>query len=156
MINHNHVFKWWAWLVVGQHFWRKMLLWWPLPNYKKSEFSTCWDLSLGHQYLCKNETNIIIRDAIITYKPREEHSPKLLLLYKNYSLINYQNYDQSTGSIQVTLIYTRRTAIWHLCSVHLSTLANREQIWQKSQSCTQLQTLIQIERVCLCIIEQYN
>ena len=90
------------------------------------------------------------------YLQTEEHSPKLLLLYKNYSLINYQNYDQSTGSIQVTLIYTRRTAIWHLCSVHLSTLANREQIWQKSQSCTQLQTSIQIERVCLCIIEQYN
>ena len=106
--------------------------------------------------LQKRKKNIIIRDAIITYKPKEEHSPKLLLLYKNYSLINYQNYDQSTGSIQVTLIYTRRTAIWHLCSVHLSTLANREQIWQKSQSCTQLQTLIQIQRVCLCIIEQYN
>ena len=106
--------------------------------------------------LQKRKKNIIIRDAIITYKPKEEHSPKLLLLYKNYSLINYQNYDQSTGSIQVTLIYTRRTAIWHLCSVHLSTLANREQIWQKSQSCTQLQTSIQIERVCLCIIEQYN
>lgn len=95
---------------------------------QKVRIRTCWDLSLGHQYLCKNETNIIIRDAIITYKPKEEHSPKLLLLYKNYSLINYQNYDQSTGSIQVTLIYTRRTAIWHLCSVHLSTLANREQI----------------------------
>ena len=106
--------------------------------------------------LQKRKKNIIIRDAIITYKPKEEHSPKLLLLYKNYSLINYQNYDQSTGSIQVTLIYTRRTAIWHLCSVHLSTLANREQIWQNSQSCTQLQTSIQIERVCLCIIEQYN
>jgi len=89
---------------------------------QNSEFSTCWDLSLGHQYLCRNETNIIIRDAIITYKPKEEHSPKLLLLYN--SLINYQNYDQSTGSIQVTLIYTRHTAIWHLSPVHLSTLAN--------------------------------
>ena len=33
----------------------KMLLWWHLPNNKNLEFSTCSDLTLGHQYLCKKQ-----------------------------------------------------------------------------------------------------